>query len=70
MLKQVNVVTPSGNEDDLQAYHIALSKLDSTINRLRTLTIDNPEQQKNITLLEELIPQKLETLKQAFTTQN
>jgi methyl-accepting chemotaxis protein len=56
----------SGEESYLEPYNSALSTIQKTLSELRTLTTDNPRQQKRIDDATTLVQQKLAELKQTI----
>jgi PAS domain S-box-containing protein len=52
----------TGEETYLEPYHVAIKSINRTIGDLRSLTFDNPNQQKRIQTLEPLVAQKLAEL--------
>jgi PAS domain S-box-containing protein len=56
----------TGKEEYLEPYHGALKRLQEETVHLKTLTADNPVQQRNISLIESLVAVKLNELDQAI----
>jgi len=56
----------TGVDAYLEPYRAAIKNLDQTIGRLKSLTSDNPNQQKRIQILEPLVGEKLAELQQTI----
>jgi len=56
----------TGEESYLEPYHAAIKNIDRTIGDLKSLTSDNPNQQKRIQILEPLVEKKLTELQRTI----
>jgi PAS domain S-box-containing protein len=56
----------TGEESYLEPYHVAIKNIDQTIGDLKSLTSDNPNQQKRIQILEPLVEKKLAELQRTI----
>src|SRR5882672_8405703 len=56
----------TGDESYLEPYRAAINNIDQTIGNLKSLTSDNPNQQKRIQILEVLAERKLAELQQTI----
>src|SRR6266852_5123895 len=56
----------TGEESYLEPYRAAIKNIDQTIGNLKSLTSDNPNQQKRIHILEPLVERKLAELQQTI----
>jgi methyl-accepting chemotaxis protein len=56
----------TGEESYLEPYHAALKHLDQTVGKIRTLTEDNPGQQRRLDALEPRLTEKLQELKETI----
>lgn len=57
----------TGNEDYLAPYNEAVIKLDKFMEKMRKLTVNNPQQTKDITTLENAIAKKMAELKETIS---